>query len=136
MEPNVFGLVSMQSGPAPLQQQTVSVPAPSELAIRYYRSGNALWAASTVLSLLIPALILFTGLSARIRTLATRIGRRRFFVIALYAMLFTVLTALLTLPLTYYEGFVREHAYHLSSQTLGKWWGDWLKGTAASAVGL
>jgi STE24 endopeptidase len=136
MKPNVFGLVSMQSGPAPLQQQTVSVPAPSELAIRYYRSGNVLWATSSVLSLLIPALILFTGLSARLRTLATRIGRRSFFVIALYALLFTVLTALLTLPLTYYEGFVREHAYHLSSQTPDKWWGDWLKGTAASAVGL
>jgi Zn-dependent protease with chaperone function len=54
----------------------------------------------------------------------------------LYALLFTVTTALLTLPVSYYEGFVRQHAYGLSNQSWGKWAGDWLKGVALSAAGL
>jgi STE24 endopeptidase len=127
----------IQSGAVPASRtQAVSVPAPTDQALRYYRSGNVLWAADTVLSILIPGLILFTGFSARLRTLAQRIGRRWLPGIAAYAVLFTLVTACLTLPLTYYESYVREHAYHLSSQSLGKWWGDWLKGTAATAVGL
>jgi STE24 endopeptidase len=116
--------------------QTVAVPEPSELALQYYRSGNVLWAMSTGLSLLLPALLLLTGISARLRRLAQRIGRRWLLMVALYALLFTLVTALLTLPLAYYEGYVRQHAYGLSNQSLGRWWGDWLKGVAISGVGL
>jgi Zn-dependent protease with chaperone function len=54
----------------------------------------------------------------------------------LYAVFFTLVSALLGLPLAYYADFVREHAYGLSNQTLGKWTGDWLKGAALGALGL
>jgi Zn-dependent protease with chaperone function len=54
----------------------------------------------------------------------------------LYAVLFTLAYALLTLPLAYYEGHVRQHAYGLSNQTFERWASDWLKGIAVSAVGL
>ncbi|HEY5940143.1 MAG TPA: M48 family metallopeptidase [Gemmatimonadales bacterium] len=116
--------------------QTVAVPEPSELAVHYYRSGNVLWAVSTGLSLLIPALLLFTGLSARLRRLAQGASRRWILMVALYALLFTLVTALLTLPLSYYGEYVRQHAYGLSNQSLGKWWGEWLKGVAVSGLGL
>ena len=116
--------------------QTVAVPEPSELAVQYYRSGNVLWAVSTGLSLLIPALLLFTGLSASFRRLAQRASRRWILMVALYALLFTLVTALLSLPLAYYEEYIRQHAYGLSNQSLGKWWGEWLKGVAVSGVGL
>src|SRR5205823_14844855 len=43
----------------------VPVPAPSEKALRYYRSGNALWVIATLWALVVPALLLFTGSSAR-----------------------------------------------------------------------
>ena len=115
---------------------TVAVPEPSALAVRYQRSGNVLWAVSTALGLLIPAILLFTGLSARVRQLAQRIGRRWLLMVALYALLFTLITALLTLPLAYYEEFLRQHAYGLSNQSFGRWLGEWLKGVAVSAVGL
>ncbi|MGZ8392266.1 MAG: M48 family metallopeptidase [Gemmatimonadales bacterium] len=116
--------------------QTVAVPEPSELAVHYYRSGNVLWAVSTGLSLLIPALLLFTGTSARLRRLAQRASRRWILTVAMYAVLFAVVTALLGLPLAYYAEYVRQHAYGLSNQSLGKWWGDWLKGVAVSGLGL
>jgi STE24 endopeptidase len=114
----------------------VSVPEPTPLALRYYRSGNVLWVAGTVLSLLIPALILYTGFSARLRSFAFRLGRRWLPALMLYALLFTAVSALLGLPLAYYAGFVREHAYGLSNQTLAKWAADWTKGVALSGLGL
>src|SRR5262245_37879469 len=68
-----------------LQEKTapVAVPEPTEKAIHYYQSGNALWLIGKVWSILIPCLFLFTGLSARLQTWAQRLGRRWFFVIAI-----------------------------------------------------
>ena len=84
----------------PLRQPRPSpVPTPSEKALRYYRSGNVLWAIDTLWGLLVPALLLFTGISARMRDAARRIGRNWFFTLAVYGLLFTLVTALLDLPL-------------------------------------
>jgi STE24 endopeptidase len=114
----------------------VAVPEPSPQALEYYRSGNLLWAIGTALGFLIPALLLFTGFSARLRNVAFRVGRRWLPALTLYAFLFIVTTALLTLPFEYYQDFVREHAYGLSNQSVGKWLGDWLKGVGLSGLGL
>jgi Zn-dependent protease with chaperone function len=120
----------------PKNTAEVAVPEPTPLAVQYHRSGNLLWVAGTVLSLLIPAFLLFTGFSARLRRTAFRLGRRWLPALVLYALLFTLATALLTLPLAYYTDFVRQHAYGLSNQSFGKWAGDWLKLTALSGLGL
>lgn len=109
-----------QAGPVP-------VPEPSEKAMRYYRSGNVLWFVNVFWGLLIPALFLFTGFSARIRDWAQAIGRRWFFVIAVYLIIFLLINFVIDLPLDYYQGYVRQHAYDLSNQTFGKWFGDALK---------
>jgi STE24 endopeptidase len=114
---------------------TVAVPEPSVLAVRYHRSGNVLWAAATVLDLLLPAVLLFAGLSARIRRGAGRIARgRRLLTIALYAVAYILIQALVFLPLSWYAGYVRQHAYGLSTETAAAWLGDWAKAIAISAV--
>jgi STE24 endopeptidase len=129
--PTPTSVASPQSGDT---SEPVPVPEPSDKAMRYYRSGNVLWLIGTVWGLAVPALLLFTGLSARIRNVARKIGRKEFFTIAVYGILFTLLTFLLDLPLSYYQGFVRQHAYGLSSQTAGKWWTDAFIGLAISCV--
>jgi Zn-dependent protease with chaperone function len=106
------------------------------LALQYHRSGHLLWAIGTALGLLLPAILLFSGFSARLRSIAFRWGRGWLPRLMLYGFLFTAVMALLTVPLAYYEGFVRQHAYGLSNQSLGKWTGDWLKGVALSGLGL
>lgn len=111
----------------------VAVPPATPAALRYYRSGNVLWIADQAISIAILLVILFTGFSATLRTWARRIGRTWFFTIAVYLVLFSVLTWVLGLPLDYYTSFVREHAYGLSNQTPQKWWHDTL---VSLAVGL
>lgn len=102
----------------------VAVPEPSDKAVSYFRGGVAIWVVSTLLGLLIPGAILFSGLSARLRNLARGLGRRWYFTFVIYIALFTALTWLLDLPLAYYTEFVRQHAYGLSNQTLAKWASD------------
>jgi STE24 endopeptidase len=130
--------ISVQGEGAGVRADTalVSVPEPSPRALQYYRSGNALWAVGTLLGLLLPAVLLWTGWSARLRTLAFRVGRRWLPSLMIYALLFTAVMALLGLPFSYYVGFVRQHAYGLSAQTLEKWAADWAKGVMVSGIGL
>jgi Zn-dependent protease with chaperone function len=117
------------------ETQPVAVPEPSDRAVSYYTSGNVLWVANQVWSVLLLVVLLVTGLSARLRDLALRLTRNRWFLaLAVYFMLFTLVTSLVDLPRAYYEEFVRQHAYGLSNQTLGKWWTDTLTVLALSLV--
>jgi STE24 endopeptidase len=116
-------------------QAPVAVPTPSPKAMRYYQSGIALWLLGTLWGFLVPAVILFSGFSARLRDVASGGGRRNLFVTAgLYFLLYTLVTTVVDLPLAYYEGFVREHAYGLSQQTAAKFWGDAGKGLVIGAL--
>jgi Zn-dependent protease with chaperone function len=92
--------------------------------MRYYRSGNVLWAVGNLWGLVVPLLLLFTGFSAKLRDLARRVGHNWFFTVAVYGVLFAVVSFALDLPLSWYASFVREHAYGLSDQTAAKWWSD------------
>jgi Zn-dependent protease with chaperone function len=112
----------------------VPVPEPSEKALSYYRSGIVLWIVNILWGLLIPALFLFTGFSARIRDWAMRIGKWWFFVIGIYFTIFLLINFVIDLPLNYYQGFARQHAYGLSNQTLGKWFSDQIKGLLIGIV--
>ena len=113
----------------------VPVPEPTEQAMRYYRSGTVLWWVQTLAGFLVPALFLFTGFASRLRDLATRWGRRWFFILAIFIVLYTLADYLVNLPLAYYAGFVRQHAYELSNQSFGKWFGDSLKGLGLGILG-
>ncbi len=113
----------------------VVVPEPSEKALRYYRTGNIIWAVDQLLGFALPAGLLLTGLSARMRTFAAEVGRGHFYpTLVVYLALLSALLFLIQLPLSFYVGYAREHAYGLSTQRLGKWAGDELKGLAVGTV--
>ena len=116
------------------ESSPVAVPNPSDKALRYFRSGNMLWVVNVTWGLLIPALFLFTGYSAKIRNWAQKLGRKWFFVIGLYFIVFTLINFVVDLPLSYYQSFVREHAYDLSNQTFGKWFEDSLKSALVGII--
>ncbi|HEY0787685.1 MAG TPA: M48 family metallopeptidase [Thermoanaerobaculia bacterium] len=112
----------------------VPVPEPTEKALRYYRTGNLWWAAGIVWGLVVPLFFLFSGLSATLRDWARAAGKKWFFVIAIYGILFTAISWVIDLPLSYYLGYVRQHAYDLSNQTIAKWWSDQFKGLMVSLI--
>jgi Zn-dependent protease with chaperone function len=103
------------------EQEPVAVPEPSEKAMRFYRGNNALWAFNQVWAILVTGGLAFSGLSARMRDLARRIGGNGFLTVGIYVILYLAVVFAINLPLSFYQGFVRLHAYGLSNQTLGKW---------------
>ena len=113
---------------------SVAVPEPSAKALAHYHSSLALLDVIILWNLLFPALFLFTGLSARLRSWAARLGRRWYFTYALYCTAFAAIYYLAGLPLYYYVGFVHPHHYDLSNQTAGKWFSDYFTGAAVVLV--
>jgi STE24 endopeptidase len=114
--------------------EPVAVPEASELALKFYRSGNWLWMLNVLWGVLLPGVLVFSGFSARLRKLAASLGRVWFFTIGLYLIMYMAVVFLIDLPLSYYEGYVRMHDYGLSNQTLGKWFGDSVTRVAVSMV--
>src|SRR6266700_4586240 len=113
----------------------VTVPAPTELALRYYRSGNIIWIVEQVLGVALPLALLFSGLSGKMRSFAAGLTGGRFYpTLLVYLVLFALLTFVVELPLSYYVGYARAHAYGLSTQRLGKWAGDQLKGLGVGVI--
>ncbi len=104
--------------------EPVAVPEASELAMQRYRSGNVLWVVNQLWGLLIPALFLLTGFSARIRTWAMGVGKWWFVGVALYLVVFTLVNYVVDWPLAFYQGYIRDHAYGLSNQSFQKWFQD------------
>jgi STE24 endopeptidase len=112
----------------------VAVPEPSEKAMQYYKSGMWLWGVNRIWGLLLPGVLAFSGFSARLRNLARRLGKSWFFTIGIYIVLYLAIVFLIDLPLSFYQGFVRQHAYGLSNQTFGKWLRDSLIGSSIEAA--
>jgi len=110
---------------------------PPEVVARanaYVEGGYWLQLWNFLLSLAISVVILNGGWSARMRDWAQRIGRRAFFRDAIYGAGFSVATFVLGLPLSIYQGFVREHQYGLATQTFGPWFAEQLIGLAVGSV--
>ncbi len=100
----------------------------------YFEGGYWLILWNALYGIAVALALLFTGVSARLRDIGFRIGRKRWFAVAIYGALFSLVTAVLTLPLDIYQGFLREHAYDLSNQSFGGWAGDTLIGLLVSMV--
>jgi STE24 endopeptidase len=79
---------------------------------------NLLW------GLGIAALLLSGRRSARLRDWTGRISAHRGLQTLLYGAIYLLLTWLLWLPLTIYQGFVREHQYELATQSFMPWLGE------------
>ncbi len=109
-------------------------PEQRERSDAYFEGGYGLLLWSFLYGLGVYGLLLFSGLSARMRNLAertTRFGPLRALV---YALLFILVTAVLFFPLTLYADFFREHQYGLATQDFSAWMGDQLKGLGVSLV--
>lgn len=87
-----------------------------------------LWSSLAMLALL------HIGLSARIRDAAARVTSRVLLQPAIYWIGFTLFVAVVTLPLSIYADFLREHQYGLSTQTFGAWFADALKALGIELV--
>jgi STE24 endopeptidase len=90
----------------------------------YFEGGYVLQLVDLVYVLAVAAILLWPGVSRRMRQNAEKITKRRFWQAFLYAPQYIVVTTVLGLPLAIYEGFIREHQFGLSNMTFAGWASD------------
>jgi STE24 endopeptidase len=102
----------------------------------YFEGGYWLQLWNFLLGLAIAVFLLSGQRSARMRDWAQRVGRWPLVRDGIFGGLYAVAAWVLSLPLTIYQGFFREHQYGMATQTFGPWFGEQLVGLAVSAVSL
>jgi len=71
-----------------------------------------------------------------VRDMVEKFAASRFLQVPIYVVQYVVVTTVLLLPLSVYEGYSREHAYGLSNQTFWQWAGDFAINSGVALIGL
>ncbi len=100
----------------------------------YFEGGYWLILWNLLVSSAVFILLLATGVSSAMRDRAERWTGSRVLQNVLYWAQFITVVTLVTLPWTFYESFVREHAYALSNLTFTAWLGEQGKGFVLALV--
>lgn len=108
-----------------------SLPSPGS-AKTYNRSKLITGIVSSVLSFALLLALVVTGLTRELETWTRSLTGGAYPALLLFAVAIGLIQTVVTLPIGYYSGFVLEHRYRLSNQTLGRWAWERLKGTAIS----
>jgi STE24 endopeptidase len=90
----------------------------------YFEGGYGLQLLDVIYTLGVAALLLWSGISARLQDWAEGRTTSRTYQVMLYVAAYVPLVVAATFPLTVYESFFREHAYGLSNQSFIQWLGD------------
>ena len=109
-------------------------PAVVARANSYFEGGYWLQLWNFLLGLAISVALLGGRRSARVRDWAQRVGRKGLLRDAIYGGFFAVAAWVLSLPLTIYQGYFREHAYGMATQTFGPWFGEQLLALAVNTA--
>ena len=100
----------------------------------YFEGGQWLQLWNLLLGLAIAWVLLQARWAQALRRRCTAWTTRPFLQALSYGALYVAAGWLLGLPLTVYQGFVREHQYGMATQTLAAWFGEQLIGLALSVV--
>jgi STE24 endopeptidase len=150
--------VRAQESPAPAPTPTLSVPAAAvtasdpaaatrawldtvppdkrEKSDAYFEGGYWLILWDFLVAAAISLFLLQSRISARLRDFAERMTRFKALQVVLYSIPFLLITAVLSFPLTAYEGFFREHQYGMATQTFGPWFGEQLIALVITLIGV
>ena len=99
----------------------------------YNRTRLIAGVSSSIVSFLLIVLLVCLDATREIARLAWAIGSYRYLALLLFTAMVGLLQTLVTLPISFYSGYIVEHRYNLSNQTVGRWARERLKG---SLVGL
>ena len=108
------------------QMSENSIKKSAVLSKRYSLQKRLLTISSLIVALLY---LLFMGLfgSNILKNLISLVTVNEYLLIALYVFVFIIIIDILTIPLSFYGGFILEHIYGLSNQKFSGWIKDELK---------
>src|ERR1041385_3234376 len=102
-------------------------------AKEYARIRRRLWLVDTIFGAVYALAWLFFGWAISLRTWLTHFTTNDWILVPLFVFIFVGISALITLPLGYYSGYVLPHKYGQSNQSFKDWVIEQLKGMAIGA---
>ena len=106
----------------------------------YFEGGYWLILWNFLVGAAIAIFLLASKWSARLRDFAERTTNSKSIEVAIYAIGYVLIVAVLSFPLAFYQLFLREHHYGFATQTFGPWFVEQLVGLVvaliASSIGL
>src|SRR5260221_10101861 len=102
--------------------------------LRHQHILDTMYFAGFVYEILVLAVILASGLAARLRRVAERAVPWRFVQSMLFFVLLTLVTTVAEFPIAFYRGFVVPHQFALTHQTFAAWIGDLAKGLGVDLI--
>src|SRR5512143_3350235 len=97
-------------------------------AKQYARIGRKLFFVDLALGGVYVSAWLIFGWSISVRNALVAISAADWFLVAGVSFVFVAVLYVIDLPLAYYSGFVLPHRFELSTQTIGGWISDQIKG--------
>jgi len=101
---------------------------------KYNNARNSLALFEPVAALCVLAIIQISGISSHFANISSGLSGSWYAAVAVYAVLFGASYYLATLYLSFYSGYVIEHRFGLSNQTLIGWVSDEIKRAAISFI--
>ncbi len=99
----------------------------------YFEGGYWLQLFSFLYGLAVAWVFLGLRVSARMRDLSLKVANPTA-QSAIYGALYVPVAFVLSFPLTWYEGFWRQHHYELATQSFGPWFGEQITGLVVSMI--
>jgi STE24 endopeptidase len=87
----------------------------------YFEGGYWLLLWNFLFGAAIAIFLLESKFSPQLRDFAERVTGSKMFQVAIYAIVFIPVVAILSFPLTIYQFFIREHQYGFATQNFGQW---------------
>ncbi|PRC92602.1 M48 family metallopeptidase [Solimicrobium silvestre] len=109
-------------------------PAAKARSDAYFEGGYWLTLWDLVMTLVASWLLLTSGVLARLRDKLEQRSRSKGLLVLVMGLGYILLSTLISLPLTVYQGFYREHEYGLANQTLLPWLGEQAIATAVACI--
>ena len=134
---STIGADLLASAPAPPRDYIAEIRANfSPENHRYSDLKTVLQFIGPLYGVLAGLLVLFSGLSARMRDIAHGLGSSRWVRVLVYLVFYTALSFVLGFPFAWYDGFAVEHQFGLSNQSFGQWMGEQGKAALLGVVFL
>src|SRR5437763_8269991 len=112
-----------------------TVPADKRAKSNAYFEGSywlLLW--NFLVGAAIAIFLLNSRFSAQLRDFVERVSGSKTLQVAIYAIVYILVVAVLTFPLTFYQFFIREHQYGFATQTFGSWFLEQLIGLIVGLI--
>src|SRR6266478_5885203 len=100
----------------------------------YFEGGYWLLLWNFLVGAAIAIFLLASTFSAQLRDFAERVTGSRTLQVAIYAIGYMLVVAVLTFPLAFYQQFLREHQYGFATQTFGPWFLEQLIGLIVGLI--